>query len=189
MTTASSIFTASLFPARPATAAVEESRAARRAKSGDRAADLVAPWAPSIVQLSLRAGFPLCSKIFPLQRRFSDSPCQPGRLSRWAAPARPCAPELSLPDSIPPPPPNFFSQGAHCAVATSRRVLRELQNWCSEKRGRNTEIAKMLGVSRQNRQRLVRGPDGSDAIDRPQDSGISSARATAAQVTLFFFCV
>ena len=29
------------------------------------------------------------------------------------------------------------------------RLLRELQNWCSEKRGRNTEIAKMLGVSRQ----------------------------------------
>jgi len=38
-----------------------------------------------------------------------------------------------------------------------------------------------------NRQRLVRGPVGSDVIDRPQDSGISSARATAARVTLFFF--
>jgi len=51
MTTASSMFTAPPFPACPATAAVAESRAARRAKSGDRAAALVAQ---SIAQLSLR---------------------------------------------------------------------------------------------------------------------------------------
>jgi transcriptional regulator with XRE-family HTH domain len=29
------------------------------------------------------------------------------------------------------------------------KLISKLQTWCQEKRGRNTEIAKMLGVSRQ----------------------------------------
>ena len=44
----------------------------------------------------------------------------------------------------------------------------------------------MIVASLPHRQLLARGPVGSDVIDWPQDSSISSARATAAQVTLFF---
>ena len=91
--------TAPPFLVRHATLAVEESRAVRRAKSGDRAAALVAP---SIVQMYLRAGFPLCSQIFPLQRRFSDRQAMPVRPT--LAPGRSMRCQRLPPRSRPPGP-------------------------------------------------------------------------------------
>ena len=93
------MFMASPFPARPAILGVEESRAARRAKSGDRVAALVAP---SIVQLSLRAGSALLEDFPPLETFFGS----PGHASPTLAP------ELSLPDSILPCPVQLFLAGA-----------------------------------------------------------------------------